>query len=400
MRTLIYSFKNLSLIKNYRALFIFVLLTGCSTIPAAINPVEWYKGARDAISGSDTEKEESNATSPRRARVTKSNDGFAKLSSVPARPKVLSGEERKIISGGLIGDHDATRKYSSENFERQSNAKSSSLSSKMGAGSRAVSSPTSKISKKDMVDGSFLQPKLKQNKNNAYIVPPKPVALSSAQNKTKLMSKARKPLFLSKSQVLAKPKKSKLPAVNPNPPKIGNVPGSEENFLNSQTVVISGSGVQQMNFARTVARAFDRAPPSISNISRVNFSKQLSQDKNQKSYQVATILFKNGSSQVGKRDRRVLRQVIAQYKKVGGTLRIIGHASRRSGTNDPVIHKMTNFQVSAARAERVAQEFVKMGVKANKLSVGSVSDSEPRYYEYMPSGEAGNRRAEIFIDFL
>jgi outer membrane protein OmpA-like peptidoglycan-associated protein len=61
---------------------------------------------------------------------------------------------------------------------------------------------------------------------------------------------------------------------------------------------------------------------------------------------------------------------------------------------------MTNFQVSAARAERVANELVKMGVNANKLFVGSVSDRVPRYYEYMPSGEAGNRRAEIFIDFL
>jgi outer membrane protein OmpA-like peptidoglycan-associated protein len=81
-------------------------------------------------------------------------------------------------------------------------------------------------------------------------------------------------------------------------------------------------------------------------------------------------------------------------------LRIVGHASGRSGTNDPILHKMTNFQVSAARAERVAKELVKMGVKANKMFVGSVSDREPRYYEYMPSGEAGNRRAEIFIDFL
>ena len=136
------------------------------------------------------------------------------------------------------------------------------------------------------------------------------------------------------------------------------------------------------------------------NISRTNLTEQIGKNRRQKSYQVATILFSNGSSRVGRVDRRVLRQVVSEYKKVGGRLRIVGHASRRTGTNDPVLHKMTNFQVSAARAERVAKELLKMGVRADKLFVGSVSDRDPRYYEYMPSGEAGNRRAEIFIDLL
>jgi hypothetical protein len=36
---------------------------------------------------------------------------------------------------------------------------------------------------------------------------------------------------------------------------------------------------------------------------------------------------------------------------------------------------------------------------ARNMYVGAVSDADPRYYEFMPTGEAGNRRAEIFIDF-
>jgi hypothetical protein len=31
--------------------------------------------------------------------------------------------------------------------------------------------------------------------------------------------------------------------------------------------------------------------------------------------------------------------------------------------------------------------------------VGSASDTLPKYLENMPSGEAGNRRAEIYLDF-
>ena len=32
------------------------LLSGCSSVPDALNPVEWYKGARDAIVGDEEEK--------------------------------------------------------------------------------------------------------------------------------------------------------------------------------------------------------------------------------------------------------------------------------------------------------------------------------------------------------
>ena len=176
----------------------------------------------------------------------------------------------------------------------------------------------------------------------------------------------------------------KVPSVNPNSPQLAAIPGFSNSSFQYETVVVSGNGVQTIG-SRRGARSGSGARTLTHGM--------------QGSYQVATILFDNGSSTVKSRDRRVLRQVIAQHKQVGGTLRIIGHASRRTKTNDPIRHKMANFQVSTARAERVAKELVKMGVKANKLFVGSVSDSEPRYYEYMPSGEAGNRRTEIYIDF-
>jgi outer membrane protein OmpA-like peptidoglycan-associated protein len=180
----------------------------------------------------------------------------------------------------------------------------------------------------------------------------------------------------------------KVPSVNPNSPQLAAIPGFSNGSFQYETIVVSGSRVQTIGSRRGVG----------SSAGARTFA-QYNSNGLQGSYQVATILFDNGSSRVKSRDRRVLRQVIAQHKQVGGTLRIIGHASRRTKTNDPIRHKMANFQVSTARAERVAKELVKMGVKANKLLVGSVSDSEPRYYEYMPSGEAGNRRTEIYIDF-
>jgi len=45
----------------------------------------------------------------------------------------------------------------------------------------------------------------------------------------------------------------------------------------------------------------------------------------------------------------------------------------------------------------VAGELMRLGVAKDKIVVAAVSDAEPMYYEIMPSGEAGNRRTEIYL---
>jgi flagellar motor protein MotB len=65
---------------------------------------------------------------------------------------------------------------------------------------------------------------------------------------------------------------------------------------------------------------------------------------------------------------------------------------------DPVKHKMVNYGVSVNRADKIANELRKMGVEPESIIVDARSDSMPLYYEIMPSGEAGNRRAEIYFN--
>jgi flagellar motor protein MotB len=52
-----------------------------------------------------------------------------------------------------------------------------------------------------------------------------------------------------------------------------------------------------------------------------------------------------------------------------------------------------------ARADIVAKLLMQYGVPASKLIVIAQADSQPIYHEFMPSGEAGNRRAEIYLDY-
>jgi outer membrane protein OmpA-like peptidoglycan-associated protein len=58
---------------------------------------------------------------------------------------------------------------------------------------------------------------------------------------------------------------------------------------------------------------------------------------------------------------------------------------------------MANFKISVDRANAVAEELVRLGVMRENILIAAVSDAEPMYYEIMPSGEAGNRRTEIYL---
>ena len=354
-----------------------VLLVGCSSVPDALNPVEWYKSARDASSGDDEKKKKDPDKSSDKS-VPGENEGFPKLSSVPPKPKATVAEERKRIAAGLVADREEARKYSSDVIRRQ------------GDSANPLPAPPPPT-----VNLQPAPPAPKQVIRAMPKVAPKPAPKLEPVTSLKRQTQTASP----KLRIAPLSPMVKVPDVNLNSPQLAAIPGIGNGFDQSSIVVVSGSGVQTFGGRAQARPARSRANAGKANVPGVRSLNDFEANGLQGSYQVATILFDNGSSKVKSRARRILRQVMAQHKQVGGTLRVVGHASRRTKTNDPIRHKMANFQVSTARAERVAKELVKMGVKANKLFVGSVSDSEPRYYEYMPSGEAGNRRTEIYIDF-
>lgn len=118
-----------------------------------------------------------------------------------------------------------------------------------------------------------------------------------------------------------------------------------------------------------------------------------------RSAQVGVINFASGSAGLSGRDLALIADVAAMYKRTGGYVRVIGHASSHTRDMDPMKRKIVNFEVSLRRAEAVAQQLIRRGVPKERVLVSAQSDSESIYYEYMPSGEAGNRRAEIYLDY-
>lgn len=114
---------------------------------------------------------------------------------------------------------------------------------------------------------------------------------------------------------------------------------------------------------------------------------------------VALIFFRYGSAGLSRSDVNVLKDVARLHRERGGLVRVIGHASQSTGGGDAVKQRLANFNISLARANSVARELSRLGVPIDQVQVAAAGAQQPIYYESSPTGEAGNRRVEIYLDY-
>lgn len=113
---------------------------------------------------------------------------------------------------------------------------------------------------------------------------------------------------------------------------------------------------------------------------------------------VAVIYFNDASSAVSDRGQWVLRNVSMLQQQLGGRLRVVGNASLHTVPMDPQRHDQVNYRMSQARANSVAQALIAMGVPQGSIGVAAQGSQAPIFYEFMPTGEAANRRVDIYLD--
>jgi outer membrane protein OmpA-like peptidoglycan-associated protein len=111
------------------------------------------------------------------------------------------------------------------------------------------------------------------------------------------------------------------------------------------------------------------------------------------------VYFSGDGTSLTKAARAQVSKAVAAFEARGGngTVKVVGHASSRTANMSVERHLEVIFQKSQARANAVAQALIRAGVPADKVHIEAVGDSQPIFYESMPKGEDGNRRAEIFV---
>ncbi|MBL4888393.1 MAG: OmpA family protein [Candidatus Lindowbacteria bacterium] len=367
-----------------------VMLSGCSSVPDAINPVKWYEQTTDFFSG---DRQASGVQAePAQGQGVATNSGLAADPNAPAPAR----QQVSQVTGGLGSDATSSN-YASAPIARQGTA-------------RDVLTPADTVA---------MNTPLAQTSN----IPPAPTAQPSVAVTPAFVAPAAAPSAAPATLMAQAPAYTAPPAPSPtSAPKrlsFADAPAAPEfNIPNYgvvspfggdqfETIVISGGGMDEMASVqpRRLALAGTSAPAPFATTgaqfptpgaTTTPMASTMAVNMGNMT-RVATIHFANNSSSMDARDRSILNAVIQLQKERGGRVVVIGHASSRTRDMDYLRHKMVNFEISMQRAMSIGSALKTRGLGDQNLEVQAVSDSQPLYQEVMPSGEVGNRRVEIYL---
>lgn len=362
------------------------LLSACSQVPDAVNPAEWYRGTVDFFAGEGEEAKEkkdgqgdgkdSGLVADRGKAPPGSEKSFPNLSSVDRQARA-----RDKTGGGLKADTE--RPQYAPALQRQGAASAPLQAQPRPAPAPSVAAtqpPPSATPTAPVAQAPLQQPAAQAPSTSPKLTP---AVMTANQLETE------KRLARQLAEIRAKAAElSELPVSPGLPAAIGE----------QATIVISSEGITTdgpVAAAETPRPAQPASPPGQGTAESRLLDTPLALLGT--AVKVATILFDNGSSQLKARDKRILSAVVRLQRQNGGRVQVVGHASARTRNLSPVSHKMANFKISIDRADRVAGELMRLGVDKKDILIAAVSDIEPIFYEFMPSGEAGNRRTEVYL---
>ena len=357
------------------ALVMSVALSACESVPDAINPVSWYDKTTDFFSGDSQAADTTNG-----AQQTASGENKG-LSADPDAPPPAPAPSQQVAeaSGGLSADQSQQGNYSSPPIARQ------------GAATNILAPQSDQPA-----------PPVPMAQPVSPVTPASPMAPMPAP----VVAGSQPPAAptMPGSPMLTPPSEAEMASAFPEPPKPFEFPPvtsanayGPDDF---ETVVISADGMESMAPARPqVIEQVAEAPSSGAMFPQpgATTTSSAGAEMVQGMLRVATIHFANNSASLDQRDRSILGAVIQLQRERGGRVVVVGHASSRTKDMDYIKHQMVNFEISMQRASSIGAQLQALGLNQNSLEVQAVADTQPLYLEVMPSGEAGNRRVEIYL---
>jgi outer membrane protein OmpA-like peptidoglycan-associated protein len=381
-------------------LFIGLLVVGgCSSVPDEANPIEWYRGVEGWVTGDEPR--------PSLQPVPGANQPYPNLASVPSAPTgVPDVRARTEVAEGLVADR-ANALYADERVRRGLTPPGAAPRGAVTGGANLPPPPGPAPEY-----GAFPEPPPEYGGFDNRPPPPPPPSPPSFPV-TQAMP-ARAPASVAQTgagnSILAQVYQRSLAASErvmtneptgprsnrPAPNLFGTPPPAA--FAASSALPTASKGVLP---SPAPAPAVSSAPPlRVARAANPEARpyRGLNADSAAVSHHVATILFATGSNALSREAKSLLGEIADWQRSNGGIIRIVGYASSRTRDMDAMRHRVANFRISLERAEAVARELRRHGVAPGKLAIGAKSDTEPVFSEAMPSGEAANRRAEVYID--
>ena len=349
-------------------------LSGCASWPDSLNPGAWF--------GDDTASKE----------VPGSDKDYPKLSSVPDRPPPPNEEARKQMAQGLIADRDAAR-YTDETLRRvepvaappprpAASATPQAASGSGGAPTRGGSSPPAVPRQPVRAEPVPASPP-----PQAAAPPPEPQIAAAPSVSSAPASRPAAP-----SMPAQRPQAPSAPVAPPSPSAAAPPTAPEivamAPIRSPGDPAPSGASPTQSSVPSNLVWG---APPSDIDLTRGSrVAAAAAAMPAAAGGPVASILFASGSARLGATDESRLRQVADMYRRGGGTVSVIGHASTSAGGRNDVRRQIANFSVSMDRANAVAQALQRYGVPSAAIAISAQADA-------VVANDADGRRADVFL---
>lgn len=343
--------------KSVLAVMAVGMLTACSSVPDAINPVEWYKGASDLVTGRER---------PAVARPAQTDKAIE-----------TTADQRKDLAKGLVADR-GNAQYAAP--VRREVAPTRPLARRTPAATAPqvaeAKAATPAVPPKPVVQADELPP------------PPAPVQVAQgAEPQPRVSPDRRTPTARGELGASAPPA-----AIDMQPPPRADVPETvpmpgkkgpkrlqqqyEQRLAESAQQVVRPDIVDVPGRSRLASEdaPIHLVPPSTGKRGRSGGGKgmaaPLPAPGPAASFQVASVDFASGAK-LSSADRAAIAEVARLYKQTGGVVRVVGHAPAPVFGADAVGQLMGGLEASMDRANAVARELSRRGVPASKIMVGA-----------------------------
>jgi outer membrane protein OmpA-like peptidoglycan-associated protein len=334
-----------------------LLLGGCSWLPNALNPIEWYRDVTGASSHDD-------AGGARNAQNLEAGgkQPYPNLGSVPKPPDTaLSTAEREKLQKGLVSDR-ANARYSDEELRQGRTVpplpgEAPAAAPPAAASGAAADAPAGGATATG--EGS----------------PAAPGATPRRTPPTRGSATAPQESPLVTPQVRGTPEGEGAHAPPPAPPGVPQPsrPQQGQSSSGRQTALVLPPAAPS---AAPSQPAVMRAPPSGRRANVV--------------LQAAEITFSGESTSLGDEDNRHLAEVAKLAQNAGAHLRVIGYM-RSASSGDAADRELHAFNAALDRANAVAQALIKLGIAANRINVQAAPE--------LVSAGSEMARVEVMLEY-
>lgn len=373
------------------------VLTSCSYVPDALNPVEWYKGAEDLVTGSDRPQ----VASPVPART----EGGAAASEQPA---VAAEAPSKAPAKGLVADRGNARYAQPVRREmaptkplaRRAPPPETQTAAAAAPATAAAAAPATAVA---AAPATAAPPVAVAPAATAQQPQAAPAPQVAEAGQPRLDPATRQPTARDTGPAAPPAMVDMTPPARPDIPETVPVPGQrlkpvqahyQKRLAESASAVVRPDVVEMPGQAARAEEPIHLVPPT--KVAKVRGSRGLDVPQPRletgpaATFQVAAVDFQTGSAKLTRTDLANIAEVARLYRRSGGVVRVVGIAPGPGFSGDAVAQVMGGFDASMERAKAVAKELTRRGVPAHKIMIGA--DPTPAI-----RGGAG---AKVFLDVI